>query len=54
VRILYFEKLFVTEAVSLSFHGFDFVVRRKRSVGQEMDENQTAFSVRTEIHFRAD
>ena len=28
--------------------------RRKRSVWQKMDENQTAFSVRTEIHFRAD
>jgi len=26
------------------------VARRRRSVGQKMDENQTAFSVRTEIH----
>ena len=26
------------------------VARRKRSVGQKMYENQTAFSVRTEIH----
>ena len=26
------------------------VARRKRSVGQKMDENQAAFSVRTEIH----
>jgi hypothetical protein len=30
------------------------VARRKNSVGQKMDENQAAFSVRTEIHFRAD
>jgi hypothetical protein len=27
------------------------VARRKKSVGQKMDENQTGFSVRTEIHF---
>ena len=26
------------------------LARGKRSVGQKMDENQTAFSVRTEIH----
>jgi hypothetical protein len=30
------------------------VALRKRIVGQKMDENQSAFSVRTEIHFRAD
>jgi hypothetical protein len=30
------------------------VARRQRSVWQKMDEYQAAFSVRTEIHFRAD
>jgi hypothetical protein len=33
---------------------FLVIALRKKSLGQKMDENQTAFSVRTEIHFRAD